>query len=535
MRAAPKKLLMLIIFVFFASATPVAAAPTRSDDPTTAIPAVAALWVQLDGFARYQGNSPTWTLGPAIRAIATEPYQEAPGGARLVYYFDKARVEVNDPASADDGQLTLGLLVRDMISGSLQVGDQRFVPIAPADIPLAGDVTQNDIAPTYASLRAVATLGDAAAERRAPDRTGQLVTAALRRDGRVVPDAVPETSVRIAVYESTSGHNIPSVFWEALQHLPLPWLVLTGYPLTEPYWVQTRVAGAERLVLVQAFERRVLTYDPANPPAWQVEWGNVGLHYRLWRGLAASPDPEVQALASGMPFGEVLVSAARAARVDPYLLVALATVLTQNDPLAANSRGLGLLLVPRERLTGEPYPLDPSVNAHRAAPLLAQAIAQAGLEGGLAHYLAASGSSARPEEVLRTADYLRQRFPPGAPLPSGPALTEIGRGHAAFYDPSYDVSWWERTLAGYASWGGAVADAAPDPHGYYCVHPDFRPGQRLLLIANGRALWCTIGDTVTPGHVAAWRSRWVIELSWPTFVALGLDRNNEVIVWGPSE
>ena len=36
-------------------------------------------------------------------------------------------------------------------------------------------------------------------------------------------------------------------------------------------------------MLIQAFERRVLTYMPGNPPAFQVEMGNVGAHYRDWR------------------------------------------------------------------------------------------------------------------------------------------------------------------------------------------------------------------------------------------------------------
>ena len=36
-------------------------------------------------------------------------------------------------------------------------------------------------------------------------------------------------------------------------------------------------------VLVQAFERRIVTYTPDNPPGWQVEMGNVGQHYHGWR------------------------------------------------------------------------------------------------------------------------------------------------------------------------------------------------------------------------------------------------------------
>ncbi|NJM07394.1 hypothetical protein HC891_16235 [Candidatus Gracilibacteria bacterium] len=55
-----------------------------------------------------------------------------------------------------------------------------------------------------------------------------------------------------------------------------------GYPISEPYWMRVQVNGAT-FVLAQAFERRVLTYNPTNAPAWQVEMGNVGQHYYTWR------------------------------------------------------------------------------------------------------------------------------------------------------------------------------------------------------------------------------------------------------------
>ena len=35
--------------------------------------------------------------------------------------------------------------------------------------------------------------------------------------------------------------------------------------------------------MIQAFERRVLTYVPTNVPGFQVEMGNIGLHYYDWR------------------------------------------------------------------------------------------------------------------------------------------------------------------------------------------------------------------------------------------------------------
>ena len=56
-----------------------------------------------------------------------------------------------------------------------------------------------------------------------------------------------------------------------------------GLPVTGAYWVNVRVGGVERPILFQVFERRVLTYNPANPAGWQIEMGNVGRHYFEWR------------------------------------------------------------------------------------------------------------------------------------------------------------------------------------------------------------------------------------------------------------
>ncbi|MDQ6832243.1 MAG: hypothetical protein M3008_02490, partial [Chloroflexota bacterium] len=65
-----------------------------------------------------------------------------------------------------------------------------------------------------------------------------------------------------------------------------------GFPITEAYWVKVRVGGTQKQVLVQAFERRVLTYTPDNPDGFKVEAGNVGLQYLHWRyGDSAPPAP----------------------------------------------------------------------------------------------------------------------------------------------------------------------------------------------------------------------------------------------------
>ena len=61
------------------------------------------------------------------------------------------------------------------------------------------------------------------------------------------------------------------------------WTFVLGYPITEGYWTQMRVNGQDYAVLVQAYQRRVLTYTPDFPQTWQIQQGNVGQHYLEWR------------------------------------------------------------------------------------------------------------------------------------------------------------------------------------------------------------------------------------------------------------
>ena len=44
--------------------------------------------------------------------------------------------------------------------------------------------------------------------------------------------------------------------------------------------VVTKGASANRQVLIQVFQRTILTYDPMNPTDFQVERANVGTDYR---------------------------------------------------------------------------------------------------------------------------------------------------------------------------------------------------------------------------------------------------------------
>ncbi len=65
------------------------------------------------------------------------------------------------------------------------------------------------------------------------------------------------------------------------------WIPVVGLPISPAWWVTARVGGTPTAVMLQLYERRVLTYTPANPPGFQVEMGNIGQHYFQYRYLSA--------------------------------------------------------------------------------------------------------------------------------------------------------------------------------------------------------------------------------------------------------
>ena len=104
---------------------------------------------------------------PDVFASRAEPYAEAPGGQRTVYYFDKSRMEITDPVADRRSPwfVTNGLLVREMVTGTVQVGHGASEERGPADLPAVGDAANNPKAPTYATFLPLA--GRDPAERRA--------------------------------------------------------------------------------------------------------------------------------------------------------------------------------------------------------------------------------------------------------------------------------------------------------------------------------------------------------------------------------
>jgi len=265
-------------------------------------------WARTDmPLVTYQ-TSRTWMWGPvAASALLTEPYAESPGGQRLVQYFDKSRMEIND-RNADRSSpwyVTNGLLASELISGHMAVGDRAWLVRDPAVVNVAGDA-EDPNGPTYATF---STLLDAS-------RTagGAPIVATLSRDGQVgVDPALAQWGATDAEWVEQTGHWVAGPFWMFMQSQGVVYkdgvyaqeplfenpFYATGYPISDAYWSQVLVGGVQQNVLMQCFERRCLTYTPLNAPEWQVEAGNIGLHYYTWRYGQAGETPTPARVSTG--------------------------------------------------------------------------------------------------------------------------------------------------------------------------------------------------------------------------------------------
>jgi hypothetical protein len=224
----------------------------------------------------------------------SEPYVEGnyngTAGQRLVQYFDKGRMELTNPAN---GTVTSGLLATELITGKLQAGDNTFQQLQPAAIPIAGD--PDNIGPTYASISANATTLEAAAT----STPGVAVPRSLGPTGTLgtyTGAYASDPQANIATFDATTMHNVPAAFLNFRNKVNL---LNIGFAISEPFWSTVKVGGTQKDVLIQPFERRVLTYTPTNNDPFKVEFGNIGQHYYAWRQSPAgqvTPTPAVTAV-----------------------------------------------------------------------------------------------------------------------------------------------------------------------------------------------------------------------------------------------
>ena len=193
-----------------------------------------------------------------------------------------------------------------MVTGQVQVGVNpvAYATRAPAEVPF-GDL-DDTTGPTYRSFGGHL--------RDAPLAAGQPVAWSIDRAGKVSATAAGGVTCQTVVQET--NHCIATPFWSFLNSrgpvfdyasegiidgaLFDPLFYATGLPISEPYWITVRAAGKPIRVLLQLFERRTLTYNPANPAASRVEMGNVGLQYYNWRYTAIVPGVPQTGLAPEM-------------------------------------------------------------------------------------------------------------------------------------------------------------------------------------------------------------------------------------------
>ena len=170
-------------------------------------------------------------------------------------YFEKGRLEDHSSGAPDPVPHTqYGLLVDEL-------------QLAQVAIPFGGDASPID----YARVN---RLADESQRLPPPAEFTQGVVRLNAGDVFVPfsPDLTP-----------AAGHFVPARFWEYIDNrelFPRGWLHEIGLPITEALQLDVVKNGVgARTVQVQAFQRTVLTYDPANPPGWQVERANVGSDY----------------------------------------------------------------------------------------------------------------------------------------------------------------------------------------------------------------------------------------------------------------
>ncbi len=267
-------------------------------------------WVHTDLPVAEGEVNRTWVWGPGpITAGMDEPYAESPDGTRRVQYFDKSRMEITYPDATvgDLWDVTNGLLVMEMATGRLQLGDNTFEQVDPSEALVAGDQTTGSDSPTYA---VVADLMDEPA--RAVDA---LIIERASHEGAIFEDEVfNNAGITGAYLAPETGHVVAQPFWDFMNStglvaddamyyqgslFPNPFYA-TGLPITEAYWTTIPVSGVLSDVLFQCFERRCLTYTPSNEPGWQVEAGNVGRHYQEWRyGPPVTQDVTIYLVAIG--------------------------------------------------------------------------------------------------------------------------------------------------------------------------------------------------------------------------------------------
>ncbi|MEZ4570081.1 MAG: hypothetical protein R2849_07090 [Thermomicrobiales bacterium] len=154
--------------------------------------------------------SRSWLWGPQANTdVLTEQYVDAPGATREVQYFDKSRMEINNPAGdpASPWYVTNGLLVVELMTGRMQVGDDSFVERSPAAINVAGDAA-DPAGPTYQTFAALRDLPALMTMRRSFSASIGTEMSAM------IPTAAFGATAAHRVQVPGIDHQVASPFWD---------------------------------------------------------------------------------------------------------------------------------------------------------------------------------------------------------------------------------------------------------------------------------------------------------------------------------
>ncbi|HEU4322887.1 MAG TPA: hypothetical protein VFS21_07025 [Roseiflexaceae bacterium] len=302
----------LVVLVALATAQQALAAPSPAG-------VFQALWERYDRPVAEQRTPRSWTWGPApiagpLEEDFSDPQVSPTTYQRTVIYYDKGRMEINNPNgdSSSPWYVTSGLLPIELMRGVRQNGisPDNITRWQESYISAIGDP---DSFPAYPDLL---TLYQSPGQID-PAKLGQPATELLDRTMTIGSYSGYVGDAATVLLAGPNGHGVPRAFLEFQRQQGLlasggrlvsgqvydP-LFVFGLPVTPAVWVRATIGGKELPVLFQVFERRILTYNPANAPAFRVEMGNVGQHYHRW----ISSDPYASSEWLARPNGEPVTS-----------------------------------------------------------------------------------------------------------------------------------------------------------------------------------------------------------------------------------
>jgi lipoprotein-anchoring transpeptidase ErfK/SrfK len=235
---------VMVVLAVLALLVPPAPAKAAETVPYIA-PSFRAYYVNYSGFR---------SLGYPIKAVERTDTVTS-------QYFEKARIEDHSRAGVQGPwAIMYGRLTAELI-------EQRSTSA----------VNSSNV--TYAGL---ALLGDPAGRQPAPEGFTQGTLSGP--DGTFIP-VDPQLGY-------ATGYTVPRGFWDYMNRadiFPGGWLHDLGLPMTPPFQAQVFKNGEQRSIVMQAFERNILSYDALNPAEWQIEKANTGTDYLMATGVMTTP------------------------------------------------------------------------------------------------------------------------------------------------------------------------------------------------------------------------------------------------------